>query len=197
MIYFGRSKIEIPKITIEDEPIDRAENGKLLGVNINYKLTWDEHVNTIYKKASKRLYYLRQLKQAGLGIKDLMQVYISIIRPVLEYACPAWSTSLTVTSNDLLESIQKRAMKVIKPSCTYLEALHSLNIPSLKERRDTLCRTFFKDNVINPEGRLHNLLPPRRETGHNLRASGNYPLPKVKTNRCKSSFINWGLFHCQ
>jgi len=34
-------------------------------------------------------------------------------RPVLEYACPAWLSSLTAAQAKSLESIQRRAMRVI------------------------------------------------------------------------------------
>ena len=35
---------------------------------------------------------LYQLKRAGISQLDLVTVYISVVRPVLEYACPVWHT---------------------------------------------------------------------------------------------------------
>ena len=43
------------------------------------------------KKGSKRLYALRVLKKSGLNDRQLILVYCSIIRSVLEYASPAWA----------------------------------------------------------------------------------------------------------
>ena len=37
---------------------------------------------------------LYQLKRAGISQLDLVRVYISVVRPVLEYACPVWHTNL-------------------------------------------------------------------------------------------------------
>ena len=37
---------------------------------------------------------LYQLKRAGIGQHDLVTIYVSVIRPVLEYACPVWHTNL-------------------------------------------------------------------------------------------------------
>jgi len=44
----------------------------------------------------------------------LMTCYTkSVIRPVLEYACPVWHNSLTTEQSDRIETIQKRTLKVI------------------------------------------------------------------------------------
>jgi len=42
-----------------------------------------------------------------------MYFYISVVRPILEYACPVWHTGLTAAQSDTLESVQKRAMRII------------------------------------------------------------------------------------
>jgi len=37
----------------------------------------------------KRLYFLKQLKRAGVPHAQLLHFYLAVIRPVLEYAAPA------------------------------------------------------------------------------------------------------------
>ena len=68
--------------------------------------TWNE--NAICSKASKRLYQLKQLRRAGIDSVDLLTLNGSVIRPVLEYACPVWHTSLAVADSAKIESIQRR-----------------------------------------------------------------------------------------
>ena len=46
------------------------------------------------KKAGNRLYMLYQLKRAGITQKDLVSVYVSVVRSVLEYACPVGHINL-------------------------------------------------------------------------------------------------------
>lgn len=70
VIYFGRAEINIPRISIDGETIERVNCAKLLGVNLSESLIWDIHVESMHNKASKRLYYLRQLKRAGLNPKE-------------------------------------------------------------------------------------------------------------------------------
>ena len=48
-------------------------------------------VTVSIKKAIKRLFALRTLKRAGLGTNDLVLVYCSIVRSIVEYASPVWA----------------------------------------------------------------------------------------------------------
>ena len=50
-------------------------------------------MDNIVKKVGKRLYMLYQLKRAGITQKDLVSVYVNVVRPVLEYACPVCHTN--------------------------------------------------------------------------------------------------------
>ena len=47
-------------------------------------------------------------EECGIGQCDLVRIYISVIRPVGEYACPAWHTNLPKYLSDTIELIQKR-----------------------------------------------------------------------------------------
>ena len=71
------------------------------------------------EKAGKRLYMLYQLKCAGISQKDLVSVYVSVVRPVLEYACHVWYTNLPQYLSDNIEIIQKWALKYIFPGLGY------------------------------------------------------------------------------
>ena len=77
-----------PTIIIGERALERVDHAKLLGVIISNDLTWGKHVENIISKAGKRLYMLYQLKRAGISQNDMVKIYISVVRPVLEYACP-------------------------------------------------------------------------------------------------------------
>ena len=47
------------------------------------------------RKVAKRMYCINYLVRAGLLTSDILCVYCSIIRSVLEYACPVWHPGLT------------------------------------------------------------------------------------------------------
>ena len=83
--------------------VDRVTTFKLLdGIRVSSDLKWAEHVDAIVSKAASRIHFLKQLKRAGVPIRDLLHFYTAVIRPVLEYACPVWHSGLTVQSGTLV-----------------------------------------------------------------------------------------------
>ena len=84
-----------------------------------------------------------QLKRAGINQIDLVRIYVSVIRPVVEYACPVWHTNLPKYLSDNIEIIQKRCLKTIFPGVTYEDILQMVNIPTLNDRRNAICKAYF------------------------------------------------------
>ena len=79
---------------------------------------------------------LRLLKRANADTKALSTVYITVIRPVLEYACQVWHFNIPEYLSDDIERVQKRAQGIILSELCYADAREFINIPLLKERRD-------------------------------------------------------------
>ena len=100
---FRRYLVTLPYVT---GPIERVTTFKLLGLHLDAGLSWTTHINTIVSKASKRLYFLKQLRRAGVPPQQLLHFYTAVIRPVLEYASPVWHYSITRAQSKHLESIQ-------------------------------------------------------------------------------------------
>ena len=92
---------------------------------------------------NKHLHFLKQLKRAAMSTNDFLFFYQAVVRPVAEYACRVWHPGLTVDQSDRIESIQRRAMKIIFNVCVYIDALQFANFPLLAERHDQLTRRFF------------------------------------------------------
>ena len=65
---------------------------------------------------------LRTLKRVGLGTNDLVLVYCSIVRSIVEYASPVWAV-ITLYLDELIESAQQKALKIIFGQVEYTEAL--------------------------------------------------------------------------
>ena len=97
---------------------------------------------------------------------------------------------------DNIEVIQKRALKCIFLGLGYADILRRVNLDTLNVRRDSICQKYF-DKIKVSTHRLNYLLPDKRHTEHNIRQENVYPLPVTRTNRCRSSFIQWALYNCQ
>ena len=153
-------------------------------------------MDNIVKKAGKRLYKLYQLNSAGITQKDLVSVYVSVVRPVLEYACPIWHTNLPQYLSDNIEVIIRRALKCIFPGLGYEEILRRVNLDTLNVRRDSICQHYF-DSIKVGTHRLNYLLSDKRHTAYNIIQDNVYHLPVTRMNRFRNSFIPWTLYNCQ
>ena len=78
---------------------------------------------------------LKKLRRAGDSVKDLVYYYQAVIRPDLEYACPAWHSNLTKEQTKTIEDVQRRVFQVILGNVSYDEACHTLNASMLSDRR--------------------------------------------------------------
>jgi hypothetical protein len=139
----------------------------------------------ICKKVGSRLYFLRQLKRAKLPIPDLLLFYT----PVAEYASPVYHNALPQYLSDVLERLQKRALRILYPDFFYIQVLEISKITSLRKRREVASELLFQQVVQNENHKLHNLLPPRNNSNISTRRKRFFQIPIVKTNRLKNSFI--------
>ena len=172
---------------INRQCVERVHSFKILGVYLSDDLTWNTHVDHILKKANSRLFALRLLKKAGLGHTDLITIYCSVIRSVLEYASPVWAALPDYLSSHL-ESVQKRALKIIFPDISYYEALQSSKIKTLECRRDELCRRFINSTrkIACNNNPVYNIIRPSRSFGEHdyfLRRPNNSGTVRTFTER--------------
>jgi hypothetical protein len=82
----------------------------------------------------------------------------TFIRPVLEYACQVWHSSLSSTLSDQIEHVQKRAIKIMFPHLSYTASLEQSRLSTLHERRENQYLSLYK-SVLNHDNKLHELLP--------------------------------------
>jgi len=74
-------------------------------------------------------------------ISDLLHFYTAIVRPILEYASRVWHSSLTVAQCKALESLHKRALRIIYDDLILILA----EMDSLETRRAHLTARFSRD----------------------------------------------------
>jgi len=163
MILGSISKESPTPLLIAAKPVQQVSKYKFLGVTVNSRLKWDDHIAAITSKAAKQLWFLKKLKRAGVSREDIVYFYQTVVRPVLEYACPAWHTSITKDQTKSLEDIQCRAVQVIVGNISYEETCCMLNLSLLSDRRRSLCSTLFKQIASRESHVLHYLLPAKRD----------------------------------
>ncbi len=146
------------------------------------ELKWGPHVDKIHAKAFKRLYFFICLKKAAVEENELLDYCRSVIRSVVEYACPAWLTGITKGQSESLEQIQKCAIYIIAPHLQYKEATTKFNLPTIKEHLDILNSILFRNIVDSDPHRPHYLIPKPYAVKRTLCSTGKYQPSKCCTN---------------
>ena len=190
IISFSKDVPNLRPLFIKDRCISPVPSAKVLGLYFSSDLSWNVHVEHIVCKASKRLFFLRVLKRSGLGLSSLIQVYTTCIRPVLEYACQVWNFNSPDYLKEEIERIQKRALRIIRLNLSFRKALETSEIPLLSQRRNDLCKSYFK-KLLNPGIKLNELIPNKRKDlrTYELRNNQHINLINCKTTRFRNTFI--------
>ena len=111
MIFSNRSiNYDSIVVTLDDKIINRSNSLKFLGVTIDCKLSWNEHIDAICTKISRNIGVLNKLRYFPLNI--LLMLYNAIIQPYFQYCNIAWGSSSNSAMLRLLQ-LQKRAVRVI------------------------------------------------------------------------------------
>ena len=153
-------------------------------------MSWSPHIESICSKARQILGLLYRRFYDSTDPSMIKQLYLSMVRPHLEYACQVWDPHL-MKDKHKLESVQKFGLKFAarRWDAGYSELLDLFNLPTLEERRIHLkLGLLFKI--------LHNLcyfpnLPPFRENVGSLREPHDQQLavPLARTNSYHYSFF--------
>lgn len=189
------SNTEIPDldITFDNESVEIVNNHKHLGLTLSSDGTWTSHIDIICKSAYKQINVLRKLKFT-LSKKALSNIYLTFIRPVLEYACEVWDGCFQRDS-DKLENIQLEAARIVT-GLTKFSSKDSLYFEtgweSLADRRKKQKLTVFykMHNKLCPPY-LYNCLPPLTSdvNQYNLRNRENYVVPRFRLRTMERSFL--------
>ncbi len=138
---------------------------------------WDNHIDSIVKKAQQRLYFLRQLRKFNLPQELLKQFFSAIIESVLCSSITVWFGSATKTNIRRLQRTVRTAERII-----------GAPLPSLQELYTSRVRKRAKKVTLDPSHPAHSLfvlLPSGRR----------YRSLSTKTARHKNSFLPQAITH--
>ena len=124
------------QLQLHDRPLERVESYKYLGLLLTNNLSWSPHIVNICSKARKVLGLLYRRFYGYADNDTLKQLYLSLVRPHLDYACQIWDPHLAKDKVQL-ENVQKFACKLASRQwdAGYQELLDLFELPTLEERR--------------------------------------------------------------
>jgi len=125
---------------------------------------------TVIKKASTRLYFLKQLKRSGLSNTHLLYFYITVITPVLELCATSYNPALDCPPEMLCFTDQYAECHIYR--CCFM---HIWILWLLVEK---ICLVVFSD-IMDPASCLHCLISLASSTVITSRLRSSETFPKV------------------
>ena len=141
----------------------------------------------IAAKAWTRIGYLRRNKFI-LDRSSLERMYISFVRPLLEYANIVWD-NCTIENKRIVENIQLEAARIVTGG-TKLCSIQRLYDETKWETLQKLCQLYKMINGLTP-AYLQQLIPERVQqlSRYSLRNLQNFSLPVSRTVTYSISFL--------
>ena len=139
---------------LDNSIIKQVPSANYLGITVDSRLTWSDHVTRVVAKANSVLGFLQcNLKHCPPKIKA--SCFKSLVIPILEYGCTLWFPCF---QKDIyaIEMVQRRAASFIFNDYSYNTSVTSplitLNWPTLQNRRINLRAIMFYKIVNNVIG---------------------------------------------
>ncbi len=104
--------------------VTAVESFRFLGTTISQDLKWDNHIDSIVRKAQQRLYFLHQLRKFNLPQELLKQFYSAIIESVRCTSITVWFSSATKSDLRRLRRVVRTAERIIGTTLPTLQELY-------------------------------------------------------------------------
>ena len=143
-----------PSFSIGDQDIEMITNTRYLGVQIDSKLNWGKHIDTIKTKANRALGLIKYSKKY-LPSDILNKMYRGIVEPHLSYCCSVWGCC-SESKLDVLQKIQNRAARIVTSSpydASAAPIIQNLGWPTISDliRKETATLTYKSLNSLAPD----------------------------------------------
>ena len=92
--------------------MSQVNSQKYLGITLDFKLTFEEHLLNIFKKVNETIGLLRKLQNL-LPTTTLITIYKTFVRPHLDYGDILYDQAFNSSFHDRLEFVQYNACLAI------------------------------------------------------------------------------------
>ena len=172
----------ISSLNINGNEIAIVTSFKLLGLTITDDLKWNQHVDSVCKRAYRLIYLIVRVKQFNNNRHTLLTIYKLFIRSIISYGFPAFC-NITPTLRDKLVKIERRFS-------TIAEVTVDTNLLTFCNK---LCINMYHKTLKVNEHPLRSLFlisNSGRDTRANSRGN-NLLLPYGNSTRSRNHFIKF------
>ena len=190
-LIFTKKRIEHKfNVILDNSVIVQSHNTKYLGIIIDDKLDWKDHITNLKSKLARSSYILNKIKPY-VNKATLKLIYYSIIYPHLQYGIANYGTAATCNLDPIVK-LQKRIIRNIcyqsarshtNPLFLENEILKFKDIHRLQIAK--LMHKYFKGQH---NGHIQSItLSNKHNYNTRLASSNNYFMPQPRTNLGLSS----------
>lgn len=194
VVYFNKKNISaMPKLFFKGDRLECVPVHRHLGLLLSQNLIWSEYIDGVVNSANKKLGLLKKLK-FKMGRKNLTKLYITFIRPMLEYASIVWD-GCSKYDAEKLEKVQLTAARIVTglPIFVSRDALYSeTGWETLKHRRYIAkMTTLYKIHTGRAPEYLKDIVPNKREhvSTYNTRNKQDFIVPRCRLELFRNSFV--------
>ena len=101
-----------PPLFFNNNIVSQANSQKHLGITLDFKLTFEEHLLNVFRKVNKTIGLLRKLQNL-LPRATLITIYKDFVRSHLEYGNILYDQAFNISFHERLESVQYNACLAI------------------------------------------------------------------------------------
>lgn len=111
-VTFSLRREDCPPVSLNGVIIPHSNSVKYLGLNIDRRLTWKDHIKLKRKQLdqqTKKMYWLLG-KKSQLSLRNKILIYKAVLKPVWTYGIQLWGTA----SNSNIEILQRYQSKTLR-----------------------------------------------------------------------------------
>ena len=185
-----------PSLKIGVMPINQVSHTKSVGVHLDENLTWNEHINRLFKKIASGIGALKRIRSFVPGT-TLQLIFNSLIQPHFNYCCVVWDNS-NKSLADKLRKLQNRAVRILTFSSYDTNAdalLKNIGWKKLQTQRKIQKAVMVHKSLYGPAPDYLQPLFVNRSSvaNYSLRdTERKLAIPKPRTNYLKNSFSYTG-----
>lgn len=151
----------LPPVVLRGSPVPWSNTVRYLGVTIDTRLTWRQHISEVRCRGLGRLRELYPVLNTSSSLPPHigLTIYKSLIRPLLEYAAVVWGNA-AATHIRSLQRLQNRALRAALhlPRDYPSRQLHDLaGVQFLEDRFRATARAFYEKTARSRNDRIRAL----------------------------------------
>ena len=137
VMFTWNKKWTLRPVVVGNTTIGLSKSAKFLGVTLDSKLNFNEHITNTTKKATASLMQCRRAVGPtwGMSPKTCKWMYTAVIRPILSYCCSIWIRATQTDTNarkfKRVQALALRMMSGAMPSTPFIALNHLTNTPDI------------------------------------------------------------------